>query len=288
MSIRHILTNLSRNIPDEIYLKLKYRRRMHKKLNLKNPKTFNEKLQWLKLNYRDEDMPTLVDKCAVKQWVAERIGEEFVIPTIGVWNYFDDICFDDLPNQFVLKCTHDSGGIIICRDKEKLDITVAKGKIEKSLSRNYYWHGREWPYKNVKPRIIAENYLENTGSNELKDFKLFCFDGKVGFTLVCSERFSESGLKEDFYDLSWNKMNLRVPGYPNSSMEIERPQNYDCMIQFAEKLSKGIPLLRVDYYEVQGRLYFGELTFIPASGFLGFDPPQMDLIYGQKIKLPQL
>lgn len=185
-----------KTMPDEKYLKLMFRARMGKKLNLDEPQTFNEKLQWLKLYNRKPEYTRMVDKYEAKAYVAERIGAEHIIPTLGIWNSFDEIDFNKLPMQFVLKCTHDSGGLVICKDKEKLDIKAAREKIEKSLKNSYYDWGREWPYKDVKPRIIAEQYM----ADNLRDYKLFCFDSIPRMTLVCSERFTKDGVKEDFYD----------------------------------------------------------------------------------------
>lgn len=191
---------------DERFLKKEYYLAMGKTLNLNTPKTFNEKLQWLKLYNREPQYTMMVDKYAVKQYVANKIGSQYIIPTLGVWNHFDEIDFDELPNQFVLKCTHDSGGIVICKDKLKLDKRAAKQKLEYYLKRKYYYVHREWPYKNVKPRIIAEKYMSNDNGEDLNDYKLMCFNGQVKATFVCSDRFSEDGLKVTFYDTNWKRM----------------------------------------------------------------------------------
>ena len=272
------------NLNDESFLKKAFRCYMGKELNLDNPQTFNEKLQWLKLYDRKPEYTTMVDKYAVKKYVADIIGEEYIIPTLGVWNPFDEIDFDKLPNHFVLKCTHDSGGIVICKDKNKLDLKSAKKKIEKCLKRNYYWSSREWPYKDVKPRIIAEPYMEDSKAHELIDYKFMCFNGKVKCSFTCSERFSKDGLKVTFFDKDWNVMPFERH-YPVSKDSPKKPINYDKMIQFSEQLSKGIPFVRVDFYEINGQLYFGELTFYPGGGFEEFTPEEWDYKLGDFLKL---
>ena len=272
------------NMDDETYLKLKYKACLGKVLHLDNPQTFNEKLQWLKLYDRKPEYTTMVDKYAVKKYVADIIGEEYIIPTLGVWYHFDEIDFDKLPNHFVLKCTHDSGGIVICKDKNKLDLKSAKKKIEKCLKRNYYWSSREWPYKDVKPRIIAEPYMEDSKAHELIDYKFMCFNGKVKCSFTCSERFSKDGLKVTFFDKDWNIMPFERH-YPASKNPPKKPINYDKMIQFSEQLSQGISFVRVDFYEINGQLFFGELTFYPGSGFEEFTPEEWDYKLGDFLKL---
>ncbi len=275
---------LCNNVSDEEYLRQIYRFRMGKDLNLDNPKTFNEKLQWLKLHDRKPEYTTMVDKYEVKKYVADIIGEEYIIPTLGVWDNVGDIEFDKLPNQFVLKCTHDSGSIVICKDKSKLDFEEAKKKLKKGLDRNLFWYGREWPYKDVKPRIIAEPYMEDGKAHELIDYKFMCFNGVVKCSFTCSERFTESGLKVTFFDKDWNVMPFERH-YPASKNPPKKPINYDKMIQFSEKLSKGILFVRVDFYEINGQLFFGELTFYPGSGFEEFTPEEWDYKLGDFLKL---
>ena len=274
---------LTRWMSDEQFLKKEYFLQMGKPLNLNDPKTFNEKLQWLKIHNRKPEYTTMVDKYAVKQYVADRIGEQYIIPTLGVWEHFDDIDFDNLPKQFVLKCTHDSGGIVICRDKSKLDKKTAKKKLEYYLKRKYYYIHREWPYKNVKPRIIAEKYMTNGDGEDLNDYKLMCFNGKVKTTFVCSDRFSKDGLKVTFYDTDWRRMPFERH-YPASKTEIDKPQTYEEMVILAEKLAFGIPFVRVDFYEINGNIYFGELTFFPGSGYEEFTPEEGDNTLGNWIK----
>ena len=274
-------------MPDKMYLKLRFKQRMGKELDLKHPKTYNEKLQWLKLYDRKPIYTTMVDKYAVKRYVADRIGEEYIIPTLGVWDSFDDIIFDDLPDQFVLKCTHDSGGLAICRDKKTFNKQSAKAKIERSLKRNYYWSGREWPYKNVKPRIIAEQYMEDTKTEELRDYKFFCFDGVAKALFIATDRQKEGEeVKFDFFDMDFKHLDFKQ-GHPNAAVSPAKPETFDEMRQLAEKLSKGVPHLRVDFYEVNGKAYFGELTFSHFSGMVPFNPEEWDETFGSWIKLPE-
>lgn len=272
-------------IPDKAYIKMVYRLRMKKKLNLKNPQTLNEKLQWLKLYDRKSVYSIMVDKYEVKKYVAEQIGEEYIIPTLGVWNSFDEIDFDKLPNQFVLKCTHDSGGLVICNEKSKLDTKAAKEKIERCIKKNYFWHGREWPYKDVSHRIIAEQYMTDDGEG-LADYKVHCFNGVPKVILVCRDRFKNSGLTEDFFTVSWDHIDVKRPDHTNSSEEIKRPQSLEVMLQLAGKLSEGIPFSRIDFYVIQGKVYFGEITFFPATGMKQFVPEHYDRDFGNWVTLP--
>lgn len=266
---------LFNHLSDEEFLKKKYKVLMGKELNLNPPVTFNEKLQWLKIHDHNPLYTTMVDKYAAKDYVANIIGKEHIIPTLGVWDRFDEIDFEQLPNEFVLKCTHDSGGLVICPDKNKLDRNAAKRKIEKCLKRNYYWSGREWPYKDVKPRIIAEKYMTDGTNKEIMDYKMMCFNGKHKASFVCSNRFSKEGLKVTFYDTNWKRMPFERH-YPASKVEIEKPRTYDEMVELAEKLSMKIPFVRVDFYEILGKIYFGELTFSPGSGFEEFSPNEWE------------
>ena len=276
-----------RFISDKVYLKNAYKSGMGKKLNIKSPKTYNEKLQWLKLYDRNPLYTSLVDKYEVKKYIADKIGEEYVIPTLGVWDNFDDIDFDTLPNQFVLKCTHDSGGLVICKDKNHLDIESARKRIETSLKRNYFWFGREWPYKNVKPRIIAETYIEDHETKELRDYKFFCFNGEVKALFVASERQKKGEeVKFDFFDTDFNHLPIRQ-GHPNAVTPPSPPSQFEKMKQFSRELSKDFPHVRVDFYESNGKIYFGELTFYHFSGMKPFHPEEWDYTFGDWITLPQ-
>lgn len=275
---------LFRIMPDKMFLKYKFYRKMGKKLDLDKPKTFNEKLQWLKIYDHNPLYTNLVDKYEVRKYISKIIGEEYLIPLIGVWDNFQQIDFSKLPNQFVLKCTHDSGGVVICKDKEKLNIEEAKKKINSSLKRNYYYACREWPYKNVKPRVICEKYMVDESGVELKDYKFMCFNGEVKCSFVCLNRNSKNGLNVDFYDMNWKLMPFERH-YPSSGTAIPKPKNFNKMIKFTEKLSKGIPFVRVDFYETNGQMYFGELTFYPGAGFEEFTPESYDCLLGSWIQL---
>lgn len=286
--INGIINYIGKNciqISDEHFLKLKYFNSFHKKLNLKNPQTFNEKLQWLKLYDRNSEYTKMVDKYEVKKYVSNIIGEEYIIPTIGIYNSFDEIDFKKLPNKFVIKCTHDSGGLVVCKDKNKLDKNNAKKKIEKSLKTNYYYCGREWPYKNVKPRIIIEKYMCTKEQKELIDYKFFCFNGNPKIILVCSERFSSNNMCETWFDDKWNFLDI-IESSHRVDKTIKKPINLSKMMEFSKKLSKDIPFVRVDFYEINGKTYFGELTFFPASGFERFEPKEWDYKLGEMLKLP--
>ncbi len=273
------------HLSDEDFLKKKYSAVFHRELDLDDPKTFNEKLQWLKLYDRRSIYTEMVDKYAAKKYVADIIGEEYIIPTLGVWDSFDDIDFDSLPDQFVLKCTHDSGGLVICKDKKKFNKGAAKKKIEKALKRDFYLLSREWPYKNVPRRIIAEKYLEDNTVYELRDYKFMCFNGEVKCSFVCSDRFTEKGLHVTFFDKDWNVMPLRRV-YPQRNDGISKPENYDKMIEIAKKLSQKIPFARIDLYEVNGLIYFSEITLYPGAGYEPFDPEEWDYTFGSWIDLP--
>ena len=271
-------------LSDKNYLSLVFWARMTKKIDWKNPKTFNEKLQWLKLYDRFDKYIDLVDKYAVKGIVGEIIGNEFIIPTIGVFDKFEDINFDLLPDKFVMKCTHDSGGVVVVKDKCKFNKIDSKKFLEKSLRRNYYNYSREWPYKNVKPRILIEKFIDFNDSQEIPDYKFMCFNGTVKCSFVCTERYSSDGLKVTFFDRNWDVMPFERH-YPKSYVKIPKPENYEMMVELAEKLSKGIPFVRVDFYNVNGQIYFGELTFYPGSGFEEFSPEEWDYILGDWINL---
>lgn len=271
-------------LPDSICLKYLYKKHTWSILNLKNPKTFNEKLQRLKLYDRKPEYTTMVDKYLAKKYVGNIIWEEYIIPTLWIYNNFDEINFDKLPNQFVLKCTHDSGTVVICKDKRNFDVQLAKNIINEHLKINYYYVWRERPYKNVKPRIIAEKYMENNKSPELQDYKFMCFNWKVKCSFVCSERFSE-WLKVTFFDRDWNVMPFERH-YPRSKKKIDKPNNYDKMIYISEKLSKDIPFVRIDLYEINWKIYFWELTFFPWAWIEEFTPEKWDLKIWNRIKLP--
>lgn len=279
---RHVFDHMS----DETYLKFSYRIIMGKELNLDAPKTFNEKLQWLKLNDRKDIYTKMVDKYEVKAYVADIIGEEYIIPTLGTYDDFNEIDFSVLPDKFVIKCTHDSGGVVICKDKSKLNIAEARDKINTCLKRNFYYVGREWPYKNVKPRITVEELIEDNENEDLNDYKFMCFGGKVKCSFVCTDRRSADGLKVTFFDKDWNKMPFSRH-YPSSDKTIEKPKNYNKMIELSEKLAKDLCFVRIDFYEANGKIYFGEITFFPGCGLEEFTPDEWDYTLGSWIKLPE-
>ena len=271
---------------DEKYIRWMYYTVFRRFPDLKNPQTYNEKLQWLKLHDKHSEYTNMVDKAEAKKYVADIIGEEHVIPTLGVYNSFDEIDFDKLPNQFVIKCTHDSGGVVVCKDKSKLDIQAARKKIEYGLGKSAYWSTREYPYKNVAPRIIVEEYMVDESGYELKDYKIFCFYGKPKFLFVATDRgMKGEETKFDFFDLEWNHLPL-TNGHPNSSKIIPKPENFEKMVEISAKLSQGIPHVRVDLYNINGRIYFGELTFFHWSGLTPFVPKEWDYKFGELLHLP--
>ncbi len=269
---------------DRLFLKLKYYINFEKWPDLENPHTFSEKMQWLKLHDHNPEHTKMVDKVDAKMYVSERIGEEYIIPTLAVYDNTDEIDFEALPNQFVLKCTHDSGGVVICSDKSKLDKKVAIKKLKKGLKRNFFWQTREWPYKNVKPRIIAEQYIEPcTVTKDLPDYKFFCFNGEPEYCQVISDR--RTNMCIDFFDKEWNHQPFHEPRiFPFSNRKIDKPLKYTEMLELARKLSCSKSFLRVDFYEVQDKIYFGELTFYPTSGMGGFCPDEWDHKFGALIK----
>ena len=286
IQMNNFLKKISIICPDLIYLKLLYRYKMKKKLNLKNPKTFNEKLQWLKLYDRKPKYTTMVDKYEVKKYVSSIIGEKYIIPTLDIYNNWEEINFEKLPKQFVIKCTHDSGGIVICKDKSTFNFEEAKIKITKSLKINYFFPTREWPYKNVKPRIIIEKYMQNGNDTELIDYKFFCFDGKPQIMYVSEGLNNHSTAKMGFFDMSFKEINIKRKDYKKFITPPIKPKNLDLMIEIAEKLSKNIPHIRVDFYLINKRIYFGELTFFTNGGFIPFETDEMDYELGKLIKLP--
>lgn len=290
---RHIIFAIFRRIPwiikdDEKYLKVYCRLSGLKNMDFDNPKTFNEKLQWLKLHNRRSEYIQMVDKVAVKDYVASIIGEEYIIPTIAVWDNPNDIEWDKLPNQFVLKTNHDGGcnGVVVCKDKASLNKRKAIRELKHSFNRSSYLIGREWPYKMVEHKVFAEQYMEDTTYHELRDYKFYCFDGDVKVMLIAAGR--GSGKTEmNYYDSDFNLLDLNQ-GHPHISGEVAKPETFDEMKRIASVLSKGIPEIRVDLYEVNGKAYFGELTFFDSGGTGTFYPNKWDKIFGDWITLPNL
>ena len=276
-------------LPDKLYLSILYRAKLKVKINWKNPKTFNEKLQWLKLYDRNPIYCSMVDKYEAKDFVSSKIGSEYVVPALGgPWNSFEEIDFDQLPDQFVLKTTHDCGGVVICKNKANFDYQTAKKFINRHLRRNYYLPYREWPYKNVRPRIFAEAYLSALEDDDLKDYKFFCFHGVPKLMFIASQRQSEDvETKFDFYDMEYNHLPI-INGHPNAEHPPERPENFERMKELAAVLSEGIPHLRVDFYECNGRVYLGELTFSHWGGVVRFEPEEWDARIGAWIDLEKI
>lgn len=273
---------------DKPYLQLYYLMKLKKVLHFGNPKSFNEKLQWLKLYDRKKIYTTMVDKYEAKDYVAERIGEEYIIPTLGVWERVEDIDFDALPEKFVLKCTHDSGGLIVCRDKSKLNLEKTKRILAKSLKNDFYIEAREWPYKNVKRRIIAETYMEDEIQKKgLVDYKFYCFDGKPQFLYISKGLEDHATASISFLNLDWTFAPFQRSDYKGFETLPEKPAGYETMLKLAEQLSAGSSFLRVDLYEIGGKVYFSELTFTPCGGTMRFAPPEWDDKIGQMLTLPQ-
>lgn len=270
---------------DEKYLKHKYRAAMNKKLNIDTPITFNEKLQWLKLHDRKPEYTMMADKYLVREYIAKTIGEEYLIPLLGVWDDPDEIDFDALPNQFVLKCNHNSGlGMCICKDKSKLNIEEVKKDLRKGLEQNYYLTGREWVYKDIPRKVIAEKYMTDY-SGGLIDYKFMCFNGYVDSVMVCVDRHLED-TKFYFFDEEWNLKRLNVRGKEApEDFTINKPDCMNQMFSIAKTLSQGLPFVRVDLYECNNQIYFGELTFFPQSGFDSNLLPETDKYFGDLINL---
>jgi len=282
--IRSIMESIVRVIPDTIFIKSLYKKRIGKKLNLKNPVSYNEKLQWLKLYDRNPLYTRLADKYEVRQYVTETIGEQYLIPLIGVWDRFDDIDFAKLPNQFVLKCTHDSGSIVICKDKTQFDIRKAGKRLNEKLKHNYYWIGREWSYKNIKPRIIAEEYLEDE-SGALMDYKVHCFGGNPRVIQVDFDRFIYH--KRNIYTPEWELIDASYK-YPNNKERIiSKPDMLDEMLRLSNMIATNTvsDFIRVDWFDVCGKFYIGEFTFTPESGMGKFIPESYDALFGSWIDL---
>lgn len=289
-----LLSKFSFLFPDKPYLQLMYWLNLGKKLNLKNPVTFNEKLQWLKLYNRKPEYTIMVDKIKAKEYVAGIIGEEHIIPNLGVWDDPDDIDFDALPNQFVLKCNHNSGtGMCICRDKSKLDIKKVKAELRKGLKENYFMKWREWPYKNVPRKILAEKFmvddeqhakaLNKSEIEDLNDYKIFCFNGEPKVLFVASDRSKKVCF--DYYDMNLHHLELKQGG-ENFNGEVKLSKQFEEMKDLAAKISKGIPHARTDFYEIDGKVYFGELTFFDSTGMAKFSPEEWDEKLGKLIVLP--
>ncbi|MDW0110676.1 ATP-grasp fold amidoligase family protein [Sporosarcina aquimarina] len=277
-----------RVVPDELYLKLLFYKNLKYGLNLEDPITYNEKLQWLKMNDRQSFYPMLVDKVEVRKHIAEILGEQYVVPLIGVWDDANDIEFEKLPNKFVLKCNHDSKSVIVCTDKRQLDFRKTVKKLEKGLKQNAYWYGREWPYKSVRPRVLAEKYIEDHNTRILRDYKVVCFHGKAHFIQVHFDRGTPK-YHQDLYDMNWNLV-FMTQGVKDLDMRmannyIEKPGFFDEMVRLSEQLASDMIHVRVDWYYANGQLYFGEMTFYDGSGFIPFDNWEDDVTLGNLMDL---
>lgn len=275
-----------RSLSDEQYLNLLFEKSFGKNISTENPSSFNEKIQWLKLYWYDQKAELCADKYEVRGYVKEK-GLDFLLnELIGVYDDVDEIKINDLPDQFVLKCTHGSGCNIICENKRELNWVESQKKINKWMKRNYYWPSREWVYKNIKPRIVCEKYLSDKVMGELVDYKFYCFNGRPEYIKFASERHSATGVKMDFFDKAWNHLDVKR-GHPMGTIEKLKPKNFELMLDSAIKLSQEFPFVRVDFYEANGKLYFGELTFFPAGGFEKFEPEKYDYFFGDKLTLPK-
>lgn len=273
--------------PDAIYLKCLVRFTAGYWPDLTNPKTYDEKLQWLKIHDHRPEYTTMVDKITAKEYVAKIIGDQYIIPTLRVYNNLEDICLDELPDRFVLKTNNGSAntGVVICKDKASFDLQLAKMKLRKSMKYNKYWHTREWPYKNIQPRVFAETFMEDTTIGDLQDYKFFCFNGVVRALFVGTER-STGDVKFDYFDADFNHLNI-VQEHPMSSHQIQKPQNFELMKELAAQLSVGLPQVRVDLYNICGHIFFGELTFFHHGGIVKFSPKEWDYTFGSWIALPE-
>lgn len=284
--MRQLLEYFLRFLPDKLYIQLLYYKHFHKFIDFDNPKSFNEKIQWLKLYDRDPMYSTIVDKIKMKGWLEDKIGSGYTVPTLGVWDKPEDVDFDILPNKFVLKWNHDSGSIVICKEKKTFNIEKALQKLKYGYKVNGFWYGREWPYLNVAPKLLAEPYLEDSKTHELRDYKVFTFNGEVKLLLIASER-QKLGVdtKFDFYDMNLQHINMRNQ-HENAEVPPDPPRSFPIMKELAEKISQGFVHLRVDFYEVDGKVYIGELTLFHGSGLMTFSPDKWYKILGDWIKLP--
>jgi len=270
---------------DKTYIELCFEENLGYKLDWNNIQTFNEKLQWLKLYNKNAFYTNMVDKYEVKKIIENKMGKEYVIPTIGVYNSWDEINFNSLPDKFVIKCTHDSGGVFICTNKEKLNKKSLRNRINKKLKRNFFYNAREWPYKNVRPRIIIEKYMIDEYTSELRDYKFFCFNGKVKFFKIDFNRFTNH--QANYYDTDGNLLEFGEKVCPpDFNAKLNMPYNLKKMIKLAEKISHNVPFIRVDFYEINKKIFFGEFTFYPAGGFGKFIPEKWDKIIGDMLELP--
>lgn len=286
--LSYLLKKIAPIVPDKIQLSLLHKVYVGKFVDWENPRSFTEKLQWLKIYNRKPEYTKMVDKYAVKEYVADIIGDEYIIPTLGVWDKPEDIDWDELPNQFVLKTTHGGGynGVFICKNKKMFNKNECIRKLKKSLKSDLYKAFREWPYENVPKRVIAETFMQEDVNSDLADYKFFCFNGEPKFCQVIRDRSTIETI--DFYDKDWNQMPFigLNPYVKNGITPVHKPQNLNEMLQICRTLSKNVPFLRIDLYVINGKVYFGEITFYPASGFGLFSPTNYNDVLGNMINIP--
>lgn len=280
--LRLKMVNCLKFIPTKPYLKLVYWIKTGKKLNLKNPITFCDKLNWLKLYDLHPEYTELVDKVTVREYVSKKVGKDICFPLLGVWEHYEDIDFETLPERFVLKCNHDSGSVRIVSDKNKINHEELKKFFEFRLKMNPYAIGREYPYREVPPRIFAEKFMIPDGEEDINDFKFFCFNGVPEIMFVATERNTDC--KFDFFDMDFNHIDIQNI-HPNSSRIIKKPQKFEEMKSLARKLSEGMKFVRIDLYEIKGEVYFGEFTFFHAGGFWPLKPEEYEVKYGELISI---
>ena len=272
-------------VPDAIYLKILYRLFLGESCNLKNPIKYNEKLQWLKLHDRKPEYARMVDKYEVRAYIADVLGEEYLIPSYGVYDSFEEIDFSKLPEQFVLKCTHDSGSVEICKDITTFDRKRAGERLANAMKRNYYSTYREWPYKTIRPRIVVEKYLSDE-NGDLKDYKILCFNGKAKLIEIHEDRFTTGHVHtQTFYDREWNKLDIVQEGLLPTTEPMKKPEQLEQMIEMSEKIGKDMYHVRIDWYLVGEQIYFGEITFFDGSGFTRFMNEKDDEYFGRLIQL---
>ena len=281
---RKICTLGMKILPDKLYLSLLYEVRTGKKINWKNPKSFNEKLNWLKLYDRRPEYVKMADKYEVRDYIKEKLGDGYLIPVLGVWDNVEEIDFSKLPEQFVLKCTHDSASVVICKDKNQFDKEVAVRKLKASMDTNYFYPSREWPYKEIKPRVIAEQYMVDESHTELKDYKIYNFGGKPELIQVDFGRFTHH--ERNLYSTQWEYIDEQIEYPKNPAVQITRPDNLEEMLECARKLSEGMPSVRTDFYSINGKTYFGEITFYQEAGFGKFEHERYERKLGDMIQLP--
>lgn len=275
-----------RLVPDKVFIKVKHYIKTQERINLKDPKTFNEKIQWLKLHDRNPEYTQLVDKIAVRDFVIKKIGQQYLIPALGTYESFEDIDFDALPEQFVLKANHTSGDVYVCKDKSKIDYTALKKEIDQWKTKNYYWVHRESPYKTITPKILCEEYMVDESESELKDYKILCFNGEPKLIQVMSNR-RRGYYNINHYDVDWKPVSIKRVKFDENPEGIPKPEQLDEMVDISRKLSEGLPFSRIDLYNTGEQVLFGEITFYPVSGYMDFEDKQTNLLLGSWIDLSQ-